>query len=227
MQVSTHTPQYSMSAKLPEPVQNLIDSFSRLPGIGPKMAARLTFHLLQKSSFDVNRFIGALEGVQQGLRPCERCGHISVGPLCAVCSEAGRSENQICVVEGSLDVIALEKSASYRGLYHVLGGVLSPMDGIGPDQLRIALLVHRIEALAEAGEVAEVILATNPSLEGEATAAYLSQQLQPFVDRSKLSVSRIARGLPMGSDIEYADPTTLARALEGRNSVHYADSTSR
>ncbi len=212
-----------MSAKLPEPVQNLIDAFSRLPGIGPKMAARLTFHLLQRSQFDVNRFIGALEGVQQGLRPCEECGHISTDTLCTICSDTGRNTDQICVVEGSLDVIALEKAGSYRGLYHVLGGVLSPMDGIGPDQLRIALLVHRIEARVGKGEGTEVILATNPSLEGEATASYISQQLQSLTDSNLLTISRIARGLPMGSDIEYADPTTLARALEGRNSVHYAD----
>ena len=216
-----------MATKLPEPVQNLIDTFSRLPGIGPKMAARLTFHLLQRSQFDVSRFIGALEGVQQGLRSCEQCGHISTEPLCAVCSDTSRNQDQICVVEGSLDVIALEKSGTYHGLYHVLGGVLSPMDGIGPDQLRISLLVHRIETRAETGSNTEVILATNLSLEGEATASYVTGQLQPFVERALLTISRIARGLPMGSDIEYADPTTLARALEGRNSVQYADNHSR
>lgn len=213
-----------MSTKLPEPVQNLIDTFSRLPGVGPKMAARLTFYLLQKPEFDVNRFINALEGIKEGLQACEQCGHISDKPLCAVCSAANRDAGQICVVEGPLDVIALEKAGSYRGLYHVLGGALSPMDGIGPDQLRIKLLTHRIETRAAAGEKTELILATNPSLEGEATASYLSQQLQSFVEQNLLTMSRIARGLPMGSDIEYADPTTLARALEGRNTVRYADS---
>lgn len=209
-----------MSAKLPEPVQNLIDTLSRLPGVGPKMAARLTFHLLQKSEYDVNRFIRALEGIQTGLQPCEQCGNISDKPLCSVCRETTRLENQICVVESSLDVIALEKAGSYHGLYHVLGGVLSPMDGIGPDQLRIALLTHRIETRAAAGEVTELIIACNPSLEGEATAAYITQQL---AHTEKLTISRIARGLPMGSDIEYADPSTLARALEGRNEVTYAN----
>ncbi|HSI20534.1 MAG TPA: recombination mediator RecR [Verrucomicrobiae bacterium] len=213
-----------MPAKLPEPVQTMIDTFSRLPGVGPKMAARLTFHLLQKSSFDIGRFITAMEGIQQGLRPCEQCGHISTDPLCAVCSETGRETGQICVVEGSLDVIALEKAGSYHGLYHVLGGVLSPMDGIGPDQLRISLLVHRIETRANAGEQTEIIMATNLSLEGEATASYIAKELQSFVSGGTLKLSRIARGLPMGSDIEYADPTTLARALEGRNTVPYGDS---
>jgi recombination protein RecR len=212
-----------MSAKLPEPVQVLIDAFSRLPGIGPKMAARLTFHLLQKSSFDIGRFITALEGIQQGLRPCEQCGHISTSELCSVCSDPARDTAQICVVEGSLDVIALEKAGTYHGLYHVLGGVLSPMDGIGPDQLRITLLLNRIEARAEKGEHTELIMATNPSLEGEATASYIGKELHPFTSNGRLSISRIARGLPMGSDIEYADPTTLARALEGRNTVPYGD----
>jgi recombination protein RecR len=212
-----------MSTKLPEPVQSLIDTFSRLPGVGPKMAARLTFHLLQKSEFDVNRFINALEGIKDGLQACEQCGHITDKTLCAVCVAPGRNPGQICVVEGPLDVIALEKASSYQGLYHVLGGVLSPMDGIGPDQLRIKLLTHRIETRAATGEKTELILATNPSLEGEATASYLSQQLEPFVTQQLLTISRIARGLPMGSDIEYADPTTLARALEGRNTVLYAD----
>lgn len=212
-----------MSAKLPEPVEVMIDAFSRLPGIGPKMAARLTFYLLQKSSFDIGRFITALEGIQQGLRPCEQCGHISTSELCAVCSDMSRNAGQICVVEGSLDVIALEKAGTYSGLYHVLGGVLSPMDGIGPDQLRINLLKNRIETRDAEEEKTELILATNPSLEGEATASYISKELQAFVANGRLSISRIARGLPMGSDIEYADPTTLARALEGRNTVPYGD----
>jgi recombination protein RecR len=214
-----------MPAKLPEPVQTLIDTFSRLPGIGPKMAARLAFHLLQKSSYDISRFIAALEGIQQGLRPCEQCGHISTAPLCAVCGEQGRDAAQVCVVEGSLDVIALEKTGMYHGLYHVLGGALSPMDGIGPDQLRIGLLINRIETRAAAGDQTELIMATNPSLEGEATASYISKELQKLVSSGQLTISRIARGLPMGSDIEYADPTTLARALEGRNTVPHGNSS--
>jgi len=208
-----------MAAKLPEPVQNLIDAFNRLPGIGSKMAGRLTFHLLQKSEYDVNRFISALDGIRTGLQPCEQCGNISDQPLCGVCRETGRNEAQICVVEGPLDVIALERTALYHGLYHVLGGVLSPMDGIGPDQLRIQLLQTRLNKRQEAAAQTELIMATNPSLEGEATANYLTQRFQPLVQEKLLTITRIARGLPMGSDIEYADPTTLARALEGRNNL--------
>lgn len=208
-----------MSAKLPEPVQNLIDAFNRLPGIGPKMAARLTFHLLQKSGFDINRFVGALDGIKTGIRPCELCGNITDSEQCTICRDADRLATQICVVEGPLDVIAMEKTGLYHGLYHVLGGALSPMDGIGPDQLRIRLLQHRLETRVAEGSTTELILATNPSLEGEATASYLSQLVQPLVTNQLLSVSRIARGLPMGSDIEYADPSTLARALEGRNQI--------
>ena len=208
-----------MSAKLPESLQNLIDAFSRLPGIGPKMASRLCFHLLQKSDYDLNRFISALEGIRSGLQDCERCGNIAEGNLCNVCKESGRDEQTICVVEGPLDVIALEKTGSYRGLYHVLGGALSPIDGIGPDQLRIRQLQTRVAAMLGEGVHPELILATNPSLEGEATAMYITQLLQEEADAEKLVISRIARGLPMGSDVEYADPTTLLRALEGRKPI--------
>lgn len=208
-----------MPAKLPEPVQNLIDAFNRLPGIGPKMAGRLTFHLLQKSDHDINRFIQSLDGIRSGIQACARCGNIADQELCSVCRDASRTDDQICVVEGSLDVIALENTGLYRGRYHVLGGVLSPMDGIGPDQLRIRLLEERLEERATAQEKTELILATNPSLEGEATANYLTQRFQPFTNQEQLAITRIARGLPMGSDIEYADPTTLARALEGRNNL--------
>lgn len=208
-----------MPAKLPEPVQNLIDAFNRLPGIGPKMAGRLTFHLLQKSDHDVNRFVRALDGIRSGLQACTRCGNITDQILCSVCRENGRQEDQICVVEGPLDVIALENTGLYRGLYHVLGGVLSPMDGIGPDQLRVDLLETRLQERVEAKQPTELIMATNLSLEGEATASYLTQRFQPFIDQKLLTITRIARGLPMGSDIEYADPTTLARALEGRNNL--------
>jgi recombination protein RecR len=208
-----------MSAKLPEPVQAMIDTFNRLPGIGPKMAGRLTFYLLQKSEYEINRFIGSLEGIKSGLQTCEQCGNISDQTLCSVCRETGRNEAQICVVEGPLDVVALERTNLFHGLYHVLGGVLSPMDGIGPDQLRITLLHTRLTKRVHAKEATEIIMATNPSLEGEATASYLTQLFQPYVQENLVTITRIARGLPMGSDIEYADPTTLARALEGRNNL--------
>jgi recombination protein RecR len=207
-----------MSAKLPNSVQTLIDSFSRLPGIGSKMASRLTFHLLQKSDYDVSRFIQALDGIRNGLRDCQVCGNISESELCSVCNDSTRVTSLICVVEGPLDVIALDRTGSYQGLFHVLGGALSPIDGIGPDQLRISRLLDRVtQAITEGGSL-EIILATNPSLEGEATAMYIQQQLQAF-QNDTISVTRIARGLPMGSDLEYADPTTLSRALEGRKSI--------
>jgi len=208
-----------MPAKLPTTVQNAIDAFSRLPGIGPKMASRLTFYLLQKSDYDLSRFVGAVDGLRQGLQDCTRCGNIAEGPLCSVCVDTSRNESVICVVEGPLDVIALEKTGSYDGFYHVLGGALSPIDGIGPDQLRIGLLSSRVAEKIAGGGSLELIIATNPSLEGEATSAYISQMFQEQTGQGSLTVSRIARGLPMGSDLEYADPTTLLRALEGRKTV--------
>jgi recombination protein RecR len=209
-----------MAAQLPRPVQDVIDAFTRLPGIGPKMAARLTFYLLQKSSYDVGRFIDALDSIRTGLQSCQQCGHITDKQPCIICRDESRNPRTICVVEGSLDVIALDKTGTYNGVYHVLGGALSPIDGIGPDQLRIDLLHRRLLALLqEKDDHIEVILATNPSLEGEATAQYLGDLLETMVLEGKITLSRIARGLPMGSDLEYADPTTLARALEGRKDL--------
>lgn len=208
-----------MQAKLPRAVQEAIDAFSRLPGIGPKMASRLTFHLLQRSEYDVGRFVNTIDGLRQGLQDCTRCGNIAEGALCTVCNDSARDQSSICVVEGPLDVIALERTSSYQGLYHVLGGALSPIDGIGPDQLRVGLLRNRVEEYMRKQQSLELIIATNPSLEGEATAAYLQQLFQEFITSTALQFSRIARGLPMGSDLEYADPTTLLRALEGRKQV--------
>ncbi len=208
-----------MPAKLPQSVQNLIEAFNRLPGIGSKMASRLTFHLLQKSDYDVNRFINALDAIRHGLRDCADCGNISEHELCTVCQDEARNPALICVVEGPLDVIALEKTGAYSGFYHVLGGALSPIDGIGPDQLRMQLLKKRVTEKVSANDEVEIIVATNPSLEGEATAMYISQLLQPDLESAKITISRIARGLPMGSDLEYADPTTLLRALEGRKTL--------
>lgn len=204
-----------MPAQLPRPVQDLIDMLTRLPGVGPKMAARLTFHLIQKSSYEIGQYMDALDGIRSGLQNCSQCGYISVNDLCDICKEDARNIDQICVVEGSLDVIALEKTGIYHGLYHVLGGALSPIDGIGPDQLRLQLLKSRVEEKLGKDEKVELILATNPSLEGEATAQYIVQMFAEHIAKG-LKITRIARGLPMGSDLEYADPTTLARALEGR-----------
>lgn len=208
-----------MAAKLPLSVQTLIDSFNRLPGIGSKMASRIVFHLLQKSDYDLGRFMNALDGIRHGLHDCTKCGNIAEKELCNVCILTDRSMDQICVVEGPLDVIALEQTGAFSGLYHVLGGALSPIDGIGPDQLRMKLLAKRVEESVGEGINLELILATNPSLEGEATSMYISQLLEKYTDKEQISVTRIARGLPMGSDLEYADPTTLSRALEGRKSI--------
>lgn len=194
------------------PVQDVIDEFGRLPGIGPKSAQRIAFHLLTVDRADVDRLIGALGRMADEVKFCARCGNVSEGDLCRICSDVRRDGAVICVVEEPKDVAAVERTREYRGVYHVLGGAISPIDGIGPDQLRIAELLKRI---AEP-EVREVILATDPNLEGEATATYLVRMLSTFPG---LSVTRLASGLPVGGDLEYADEVTLGRALSGRRSV--------
>jgi recombination protein RecR len=194
------------------PVQDLIDELGRLPGIGPKSAQRLAFHLLTADSGDITRLQTALQRVKDEVRFCTECGNVAEGELCRICSDPRRDAGAICVVEEPKDVPAIERTREFRGRYHVLGGAISPIDGIGPDQLRIAPLLRRI---AEPG-VYEVILATDPNLEGEATATYLIRLLRTFPD---LSVTRLASGLPVGGDLEYADEVTLGRAFSGRRSV--------
>jgi recombination protein RecR len=198
---------------LPEPIQRLIEAFSRLPGVGPKTASRLTFHLLREGGSLAEELAAALAQLRSGTAVCGECFNItSAGQeLCAVCANGDRDRNLICVVEEPLDVIALEGTGGYKGLYHVLGGALSPIEGIGPDDLKIAELVGRVRG----SSVQEVIVATNPSMEGDATAMYLQQQLAPLGPR----LTRLARGLPMGGDLEYADQSTLLRALAGRQSL--------
>lgn len=198
---------------LPEPIQRLIDALSRLPGIGPKTASRLTFHMLRADGGLSVELSAALANLRAGTATCQLCFNITtVGQeLCPVCANADRDRATICVVEEPLDVLALERTGGYKGLYHVLGGALSPIEGIGPDDLKIADLLNRVRA----GGVQEIILATNPSMEGDATAMYLQQQLTPFGAR----LTRLARGLPMGGDLEYADQSTLLRALAGRQSL--------
>jgi recombination protein RecR len=198
---------------LPEPVQNLIDSLSRLPGIGPKTASRLTFYLLhapESLSADLAEALGTLKS---GTVFCATCFNItSAGrEQCAICTDSERDVSLLCVVEDPLDVVALERTGGYGGRYHVLQGALSPIEGVGPEDLRISELVGRVGS----GEVREVILATNPSLEGDATAMYLRQRLQP----TGLQITRLARGLPVGGDLEYADQNTLLRALAGRQEM--------
>ena len=192
-------------------VQDLIDEFGRLPGIGPKSAQRITFHILQTPSFDVSRLAQLLGELRERVRFCERCGNVSEQELCAICRDPRRDESLICVVEDAKDVAAIERTREFRGRYHVLGGAISPIAGIGPDDLRITQLMQR---LAD-GTVKEVILATNPNLEGEATATYLSRLLHTM----EVPVTRLASGLPVGGDLEYADEVTLGRAFEGRRAI--------
>jgi recombination protein RecR len=192
-------------------IQELIDELGRLPGIGPKSAQRIAFHILQTESFDVSRLASVLTEVREKVRFCEICGNVSEEDTCAVCRDPRRSASTICVVEEAKDVVAIERTREFRGLYHVLGGAISPIDGIGPDDLRIRQLMQR---LAD-GSVTEVIIATDPNLEGEATATYLSRLLMHL----GLRVTRLASGLPVGGDLEYADEVTLGRAFEGRRLV--------
>ena len=192
-------------------VQDLIDEFGRLPGIGPKSAQRIAFHILQTQNFDVTRLAELLAEVREKVRFCEVCGNITESERCSICRDPRRDQGLICVVEEPKDVVAIERTRQYRGLYHVLGGAISPIDGIGPDDLSIPSLMRRIGD----GDVKEVILATDPNLEGEATAAYLSRLLNSI----EVPVSRLASGLPVGGDLEYADEVTLGRAFEGRTKV--------
>ncbi len=205
-----------MASPVIEPVARLIEAFSRLPGIGPKTAQRLTFHLLRAPDAEARLLATALVDVRDRVVFCDRCFNISDEALCPICRDPGRDERRICVVEEPLDVLALERTGEFRGLYHVLHGAISPIDGIGPERLRIRELLQRADEAKAGGEPwEEVILATNPTLEGEATAMYLAERLESVVG----VVSRIARGLPVGGDLEYADEVTLIRALQGRRAV--------
>jgi recombination protein RecR len=199
-----------------EPVARLIEAFARLPGIGPKTAQRLTFHLLRAPDAEARTLAGALVDVRDRVVFCDRCFNISDEPLCPICRDPGRDETRLCVVEEPLDVLAIERTGEFKGRYHVLHGAISPIDGIGPDRLRIRELLERAdEAARDGAPFVEVIMATNPTLEGEATAMYLAERLEAVVG----TVSRIARGLPVGGDLEYADEVTLIRALQGRRAV--------
>ena len=189
-------------------VQDLIDELGRLPGIGPKSAQRIAFHLLAAEPADVGRLAAALQRVKDEVRFCTTCGNVAEAEQCRICLDPRRDETVICVVEEPKDVVAIERTREFRGRYHVLGGAISPIEGIGPDDLRIRELLAR---LAD-GAVTELILATDPNLEGEATATYLARMIKPM----GLKVTRLASGLPVGGDLEYADEVTLGRAFEGR-----------
>ncbi len=191
-------------------VDNLIVQLARLPGVGRRTAQRLAFHLLKASEADALALADAIREVKERIGFCTECGNLAEEPLCPICADARRDRSLICVVEDPSDLVALERTHEYRGLYHVLGGALSPIDGVDPEHLRIAELVARVEP----GGVTEVLLATNPTMTGEATAAYLADRL-----RGRTRVTRLASGLPVGGDLEYADEVTLGRALAGRREM--------
>ena len=200
-----------MASTYTPPVQLLIDELGRLPGVGPKSAQRIAFHLLKIPADDVERLATAISDAKARVRFCERCFNVADDVLCPICSDDGRDPSIVCVVEESRDIVALEKTGEFRGRYHVLLGAMSPLEGIGPEQLKIRELVARIEPEG----IEEIVLCTNPNTEGEVTAMYLARLLKPI----GLTVTRIASGLPVGGDLEYADELTLGRALEGRRNV--------
>ncbi|NCJ06813.1 recombination protein RecR [Synechococcales cyanobacterium C] len=199
-----------MSTVYTRPLGRLVEQLQRLPGVGPKTAQRLALHILKRPESEVQALAQALIEAKQQVGLCSVCFHLSAEPICDICRAPNRDNSVICVVADSRDVIALEKTREYRGKYHVLGGLISPMDGVGPDQLHVQPLIKRVSQ----PQVTEVILAISPSVEGETTTLYVGQLLKPFT-----RVTRIAFGLPMGGDLEYADEVTLARALEGRREL--------
>jgi recombination protein RecR len=203
-----------------EPVARLIEALARLPGIGPKTAQRLTYHILRAPETEARMLAAALIAIREQVVYCESCFNISTGPLCPICADPSRDDARVCVVEEPLDVLAIERTSAFRGRYHVLHGAISPMDGIGPDRLRVRELLDKAAERCRLGEpYAEVVLATNPTLEGEATAMYLAERLTSDVG----SITRIARGIPVGGDLEYADEVTLIRAMQGRRAFEVAE----
>ncbi len=197
------------------PVQDLIDELGRLPGVGPKSAQRIAYHILKISTVDATRLSSAITEVKERISFCDRCFNIAEGQECQICRDPSRNGAMVCVVEESRDIVAVERTREFKGRYHVLQGAISPIEGIGPEQLRITELLQRITAEG----IDEIILATNPNIEGEATAMYLARLLEPL----GITVSKIASGLPVGGDLEYADELTLGRALEGRQRMGSAD----
>lgn len=200
-----------MSSAIPEPVTKLIEAFSALPGVGPKTASRLTYYLLRAPDALSLNLAEALTNLKAQTKLCSVCFNITVDDPCQICSDSKRDAKTIAVVEEPLDVLALERTGIYQGVYHVLHGAISPVNGVGPDNLKIKELVHRVAA----NEIGEVIVATNPGMEGDATAMYIQRELQPY----SVKLTRLARGLPMGGDLEYVDSVTVLRALQGRTQL--------
>jgi len=202
--------------KIPRPIQNLIEAFERLPGIGPKTAGRLTFYLIHVPQEELDKFSQAVARLKTDTVICSKCFNISETDPCPICQDPGRDESMICVVEQPLDIFAIEKTGKYKGMYHVLGGVIDPLNNIGPEEIRIQELVSRVVKVPRVPreEVKEIILALNPTMEGEATCMYIAKEIRD--NGIKVRLTRLARGLPTGSDLEYADEITLQRALEGR-----------
>ena len=201
--------------QIPRAINNLIEAFERLPGIGPKTAQRLTFYLLHVPQAMLDDFASALTNLKKNTVLCSICFNVSESDPCPICADASRDHSIICVVEQPLDVLALDKNGHYKGVYHVLHGAISPLNNIGPDELRIRELIDRIRRSQQG--ISEIILATNSNMEGEATAMYIARELAQFkIQNSKFKISRLAHGLPVGGDVEYADEITLQRALEGR-----------
>jgi recombination protein RecR len=201
--------------RIPKALERVVESFERLPGIGPKSAQRLGFYLLHVPQSDLEDFADALINLKKNTKMCAICFNIGTTELCDVCADPERDNGTICVVEDALDVLAFEKSDKYKGVYHVLHGVVDPLNSIGPDDIYIPQLMKRLRETENRGQIKEIIVATNPTMEGEATAMYIVKQLK--IENGDLRITRIGRGLPVGADIEYADEVTLGRALEGRS----------
>ncbi|HOF78827.1 MAG TPA: recombination mediator RecR [Candidatus Dojkabacteria bacterium] len=204
---------------LPKSVEQVIDEFSKLPGIGPKSASRMVYHFLRSPNKDATKLAKALTQMDLEVKNCSKCFNVSDKDICDICSSKIRKTNKLCVVEEPLDVVAFENSAVYDGFYFVLGGVISPADGIGADEIRFTELKDRVDELLKENDTVEVIVATNPNLEGEATSNYILDLFKNLLKEGKIKISRLAMGLPTGADLEYADRLTLKRALEGRRDI--------
>ena len=209
---------YFNMAELPKSIKNLIAAFERLPGIGPKSASRLVFYLLNTPESYVTEIARSLLAIKKEVKICKECFSVCEGELCSICEDEKRNRKMICVVERAIDVMAIENIGGFKGVYHVLGGVVNPLEHVSPDDLKIDELIDRVEKMINNDEEIEIILATNPTMEGEATALYIKKKLENL-EKPNIKISRIGSGLPMGADLEYADQATLSRAMEGRREI--------